>query len=110
MPSNEEHLQRLIAAMHKIDRGSASANRSILLRVHEDGGMAFDLLANRDYDGVVALLGEHETQRTRLPKLAHEVRAARAPRPPEELVDALQDRSTLRAAGWLPRKRFARLD
>lgn len=32
-PSNEEHLQRVLSALRKIDRGSASANRSILLRV-----------------------------------------------------------------------------
>lgn len=91
-PSNEEHLQRLLSALRKIDRGSASANRSILLRVDEDGSMVFDLLAARDYDGVVALLGGQEPQRARPPKLAREVRTARAPRPPEELAAAQQDR------------------
>ena len=91
-PSNEEHLQRLLSVVRKIDRGSASANRAALLGVRQDGSIPFDLLAAGDYERVLALLGQGERRRAALPKLSAEVRAARAPRPPEELVGALQDR------------------
>ncbi|MCU0692925.1 MAG: hypothetical protein MUF54_16115 [Polyangiaceae bacterium] len=91
-PSNEEHLQRALAVMRRIDRGSASANRTALLGVREDGSIPFDLLAAGDYERILSLLGPDEAQRVSPPKLSEEARAARAPRPPEELVGALQDR------------------
>ncbi|WP_156040808.1 XRE family transcriptional regulator [Chondromyces apiculatus] len=90
--SNEEHLQRLLAVVRKVDRGSASANRAVLLGVREDGSLPFDLLAAGDYDRVLALLGPGESPRVSPPKISAEARVARAPRPPEELVDALHDR------------------
>lgn len=91
-PSNEEHLQRLLAVVRKIDRGSASANRAALLGVRQDGSLPFDLLAAGDYDRVLSLLGPGEARRVAPPRLSDEARAARAPLPPEELVGALQDR------------------
>lgn len=91
-PANEEHLQRLLQVVRKIGRGSASANRAELLAVRDDGIILFDLLANRQYDRVLALLGSGEAKRVAAPKLSDEAMAVRAPRPPEELVDALQDR------------------
>jgi DNA-binding transcriptional regulator YiaG len=36
-PSNEEHLQRVLGAVRKIDRGSAGANREALLAARGDG-------------------------------------------------------------------------
>jgi len=91
-PSNEEHLQRLLAVVRKIDRGSASANRTALLAVREDGTIPLDLLAAEQYERVVALIGPGKARRVNVPKLSAEAMAARAPRPPEELVGALQDR------------------
>jgi transcriptional regulator with XRE-family HTH domain len=91
-PSNEEHLQRVLAVVRKIDRGSASANRTALLSVREDDSIPFDLLIAGDYERVFTLLGRGEARRVSPPKLTEEARAARAPRPPEELVGALQDR------------------
>lgn len=91
-PSNEEHLQRVLAAVRKIDRGAASANRTALLGVRENGSIPFDLLVAGEYEGFVSLVGPCEAQRVAPPKLSEEARAARAPRPPEELVGALQDR------------------
>lgn len=91
-PSNEEHLQRVLAVVRRIDRGSASANRAALLGGREDGILPFDLLVAKDYERVSSLLGEGGARRVSLPKLSKEARAARAPRPPEELVGALQDR------------------
>lgn len=91
-PTNEEHLQRLLAAMRKVDRGSAAANRSALLSAREDESIPFDLLAVGDYEQVVKMLGEGEGRRARPSRRADEAAAARLPRPPEELVSALQDR------------------
>jgi DNA-binding transcriptional regulator YiaG len=92
-PSNEEHLQRLLAVVRKIDRGSASENRGLLLGVREDGSLPFDLLAAGDYSRVVALLGPGGGRKAVPPSgLSPEARAARAPRSPEELVGALQNR------------------
>jgi len=89
---NEEHLQRLISVVRKIDRGTASANRAVLFGVREDGNIPFDLLVDGEYERVLLLLGSGEARRTSSAKLSEEARAARAPRPPEELVGALQDR------------------
>lgn len=91
-PSNEEHLHRLLAVVRKVNRGSASANRAMLLRVCEDGNLPFDLLAAGHYERVVSLLGSGEGRRVSPRQLSEEVRAARAPQSPEELVGALQDR------------------
>lgn len=90
--SNEEHLRRLLAVIRKIDRGSASANRAALLAVHEDGSIPFDLLVAEQYERVAALLGPGEARRVQTPKVSPEAMSPRAPPPPEELVDALQDR------------------
>jgi DNA-binding transcriptional regulator YiaG len=90
--SNEEHLQRLLAVVRKIDRGSASANRTALLSAREDGSMPFDLLAAQQYERVLALLGPGGARPVQAQRLSAEAMAARAPRPPEELVGALQDR------------------
>jgi DNA-binding transcriptional regulator YiaG len=91
-PSNEEHLQRLLAVGRKIDRGLASANRAMLLGVQEDGVLPIDLLAAGSYERVLLLLGTGEPRRVSPPRLSEEARASRAPRPPEELVDAVHDR------------------
>ncbi len=91
-PRNEENLQRLLALVRKIDRGSASANRAIILGIGENGRLPFDLLAAGDYDGAFTLLGPGDACRVLPPALSPETRAARAPLPPEALVDALQDR------------------
>ena len=90
-PSNEEHLQRLLGVVRKIDRGSASVNRTALLGV-QDGELPLDLLADGKYDRTLTLLGPGEARRVRAPRLSAAAVAARAPRPPEELVGALQNR------------------
>ena len=104
MPTNEEHLQRLLSVLRKIDRGSASANRRELLAAREDSAIALDLLQERQYDAVVSLIST-TTAVTRIstPKLAPQALALRTPPPPEKLIDALQDRihqdlSTVRIA------------
>src|SRR5258705_499244 len=60
--------------------------------VREDGSLPFDLLAAGDYESVLSLLGPNEARRVVPPKLSEGARAARAPRRPDELVGALQNR------------------
>ena len=90
--SNEEHLQRVLAVVRKIDRGAADTNRSALLSVCDDGSIALDHLIAGNYELVISLLGLGNGRRVSPSRLSEQARAARAPRPPEELVGALQDR------------------
>ncbi|MDH3598136.1 MAG: helix-turn-helix domain-containing protein [Candidatus Tectomicrobia bacterium] len=90
---NEEHLYKLLATIHEIDRGSTRENRSLILGVLEDGTMPFDLLADGQYEHVLALLGPGRTpERPKRVALSVEAQLARRPRPPDELVGALQER------------------
>lgn len=91
-PSNEEHLQRVLAVLRKMDRGMASSNRTALLTACEGGSIPFDLLVNGDYERALSILGSSAERRVAPPELAQEARAARVPSPPEDLVGALQDR------------------
>lgn len=92
-PANEEHLHRLLATIRKVDRGSAQANRALLLALGEDGIIPFDLLVQGRYEQVAALVGLGDASpRKSVPPIAEATRIARTPRPPEELVGALQDR------------------
>jgi transcriptional regulator with XRE-family HTH domain len=93
MPTNEEHLQRLVAALRKLDCGSGSTNRAMLLTPRDDGTIPFDLLAEGRYEQVVSVIGHGQSvPRMMQSQLSDEAKAARAPLPPEELVGALQDR------------------
>ncbi len=86
---NEEQLYRTLSVIRTIDRGSAGENRALLLR-EQGGRRPLDLLAARQYDEVANLLGAGRGCKRRvLPPLSPEARAARAPRPPQELTDAL---------------------
>jgi len=91
-PSNEEHLQRLLAVIRKTDRGSPSANRAAMLKVQADGTIPFDLLAAEEYERVVNILGPADAGRLYSAKRPAPLSTAPAPQRPEELVGALQDR------------------
>jgi len=102
-PANQEHLQRILGVLRRIDRGTARENRRILLESGEDGLFATDLLANKRYELVVSLLGPGGAARVSSPRLSSEALAARRPRPPQDLVAALQtpihrEKGTPRAA------------
>jgi DNA-binding transcriptional regulator YiaG len=90
--NNEEHLQRVLGVVRHVDRGSASANRSILLAVADDGSVPIDLLVEGQYERVVGLLGPGDARRPKSPNVSAAAAAARIPSPPQDLIGALQDR------------------
>jgi DNA-binding transcriptional regulator YiaG len=107
-PSNEEHLQRLLLVVRGMDRGSADANRAALVSTHEDGTIPFDLLVEGQYERAKTVLGAGVAERVNASKPSRELLTNRAPQPPEELVDALQDRIHP-ASGRLLRARAVRV-
>jgi hypothetical protein len=90
---NRAHLERVLDTARLIDRGSVTENRAALLAIRGDGATLLDQLAAGNYDVVISALG-HGRQRvaSTATVLSPAAKAARLPRPPEELVDALQDR------------------
>ncbi len=91
-PANEERLQRVLAAVRRIDRGTASVNRSLLLSPLSDGIIPYDLLIASKYDEVVDRLGSGPVGvRPRPGPLSPQAAALRRPPKPHELMGALQD-------------------
>jgi len=91
--THEEHLQRLLSVLRKVDRGSADANRRELLAVREDNESALDLLQQRQYDAAVSRIGRGEGKsRLPTPTLSLQALASRSVPSPEQRVDALQER------------------
>jgi DNA-binding transcriptional regulator YiaG len=92
-PANQEKLQRVLAEIRKADRGSATANRTMLLSAGVDGALPFDLLATSQFDRARDAMGSAGGQtRTAVPGLSQAEKDARSPMTPEDLVGALQDR------------------
>lgn len=89
--THEEHLQRVLAVIRRLDRGSSSATRTLLLSTRRGGVTLLDLLARRGYDEVAALAEQAAVSPVAGGRLSPEARSARTPRPPEELVGALHD-------------------
>jgi len=89
--SHEEHLQRTLGALRAIDRGTASANRVLLLTVTPSGESAFDMLADGRYEDVRLLCAKETVTRGRPRPLGKEARGVRRPLPLEVLADARQD-------------------
>jgi DNA-binding transcriptional regulator YiaG len=89
---NQERLQHLLATVRQVDRGSATANRDVLMAVRQDGTVPFDLLTDGQYTRVISVLGQGSGRPAiKPPALSAAARAARRPRPPHELVNAAPD-------------------
>ena len=86
---NEEQLNRLLGTIQYIDRGSASLNRSLLLKPDNP---LFDLLVAGRYEEFKQLAGVgNAPQKLQSGSLSEDVYSARMPQNPADLVDALQD-------------------
>jgi DNA-binding transcriptional regulator YiaG len=79
--SNEEHLQRVLAVLRAIDRGSSSANRTALLGALDGDTLVADVLANREYERAVSLAS----------RLSAPSRRAKLPLPPEVMASATHE-------------------
>jgi hypothetical protein len=89
--TNEEHLQRLLATLRSIDRGTARGNRSLLLGVMGDGTVPFDLLVEKEYDRVIKQVGLESLRARRRPRRLPHGGGSHIDRQPHELVGALQE-------------------
>jgi hypothetical protein len=89
---NEEHLRQILDVIRRIDSGIAQDNRARLLSKFSDGNTAFNLLANKEYSEVIKRLGSASppVKRPKVNTTRH-VTALNTPRPPYELVDAIND-------------------
>jgi transcriptional regulator with XRE-family HTH domain len=89
---NEEHLNRLLGTIRYIDRGSASLNRSLLLRPGSNGNPLFDLLVAGKYEEFKRVVGAgNAPQKVELGALSEEERRMRMPLPPDVLANPLSD-------------------
>ena len=78
-------------ALTKADRGTARANRDMLMEDH-GGILPFDLLIQHSYDGFLRRVGQGSGRaKLALQPLSQASRDARKPLPPEQLIDARQD-------------------
>lgn len=91
--ANEERLNRMLATLRRVDRGSATANRTLLLAANADGQIPLDALAEGRYELVASLLGVGGiVPRSVAKRPSSSAQAARTPPSPDRLVNALQDR------------------
>jgi transcriptional regulator with XRE-family HTH domain len=89
--AHEEKLNRILDAVEYTSLGSASLNRSLLMRLGKDGRSYLELLAAGEYEEVKRLLGAGNAHTKPQAPLAPLAAAARVPANPADLVDALQD-------------------
>jgi DNA-binding transcriptional regulator YiaG len=89
---NEGQLNRLLGTIQYIDRGSASLNRSLLLKPDNNGNPLFDLLVAGKYVEFKQIAGAgNALQRPELGALSEEERRMRMPLPPDVLANPLPD-------------------
>lgn len=104
-PANEERLQRLVAVLRKIDRGTGPATRAVLVTPLRDGRLPVDLLAEGRFDDVARVVGPGTpTTHVRPLRISEEARRARRPPPPDVLLGALQDPVHIKTGAVRPAK------
>jgi hypothetical protein len=89
--NNAERLARVLAAVARADRGDPSVTRAWLLTPTRDGRIPLDLLRQDDLSAFGAEGVGAVPPVKRAPSISANAAAARAPRPPQELLDANQD-------------------
>jgi len=95
-PANEERLHRIIGVIRRIDRGSGATTRAALFAPHRGGRVVFDLLVDGHFEEAVVLVGPGTPERRVVRRsLSEQAKLERRPPPPEQLVDAHQERIAL---------------
>jgi len=93
LPVHEERLVRVVAAVRKVDRGSAAATRRAIVSITPDNEVPFDLLSAGRYAEFEAGLGVRPPRAMRVLKpLSAREREARRPIHPSIAVDAHHDK------------------
>jgi transcriptional regulator with XRE-family HTH domain len=87
---NAERLNRILAVLRRIDRGTPSATRAWLHAPSSQGLLPLDLLREGRFDEIVVPGAAGASPRPA--PLSNSARMARAPRPPADLIGARQDR------------------
>ena len=88
----EQHLLQVLDVMRGADRGDARSNRMALFAM-ADGETPFELLAFRKFEEARVILGPGPGRRCpELTELDDATKAERRSPPPEELIEALNDR------------------
>jgi DNA-binding transcriptional regulator YiaG len=91
-PTNKDHLERLVATVKRIDKGSSNATRDALLQEPNGKLSAFTLLCNRKYAEAELQLGRGPGREQLILKpLSQAAQDARRPPTPADLVGARQD-------------------
>lgn len=91
-PTNEARLRSLLALMRQLDRGTAQANRTMLLTPGPAGQSPYELMVAGNLDQVETLAGQGLGRMAPKPApLSAEAGNLRVPLPPEDLAGALQD-------------------
>jgi DNA-binding transcriptional regulator YiaG len=89
---NEQRLMQVLDVVRAADRGDARSTRTALFEVHE-GTTAFALLTTERFEEARAILGVGTARpRPALAALTAAAQAVRIPLPPEELIDAQDER------------------
>jgi hypothetical protein len=102
--ANEERLQRLVALLRRVDRGSPDANRAALFGARSDGTVPFDLLVAGDLERAEATLS---VQRSMVPVPERTLRERR-PMAPAEMM-GLSDEKVHAESGVVRTARSRRL-
>jgi hypothetical protein len=92
IPQNSiDHIERLMATINYIDRGSSNLTRDALL-AYSNNSSGFKLLCERKYEEAEVLLGKGLGREELILKpLSQAAVDARKPSPPADLIGALQD-------------------
>ena len=97
---NAERLNRILAVLRGVDRGTPSATRAWLHSPTSRGTIPLDLLREGRFDEIVVPGATGVSARPA--QLSEAAKKARSPRPPDDLVAARQDRVHIEKADTRP--------
>ena len=89
---NEKFLLKVLYFFRRVDRGSARNNRATLFQIFDDR-TPFDLISEENFTEAERLLGQGTGRKVLPPSMIdRSEKILRSPLPPEQLVDAMNDR------------------